>query len=69
MQSHSWSPQPTASAEESPMPAFLLVSGLSLLCVGIGVARVITALRNPNEHIDKTVTDPILLDGWNLPRK
>jgi len=69
MQSHSRSPQPTAGAEESPMLVSLLVSGLSLLCVGLGAARVITALRNPNEHIDKTVTDPILLDGWNLPRK
>ena len=69
MQSHSRSPQPAASAEESPMPVFLLVTGLSLLCFGTVVARVIRALCNPNEHIDKTVSDPILLDEWDLPRK
>ena len=51
------------------MAVFLLVTGLSLLCFGTVVARVIRALRNPNEHIDKTVSDPILLDEWDLPRK
>lgn len=49
----------------------------SFLAIGVGglalwivvVCLVSTALRNPNRHIDRTVTDPILLDGWDLPPK
>jgi len=41
----------------------LIVIGISLLCLGIAAARVIAAVHRPGKHIDKTVTDPILLDG------
>lgn len=47
----------------------LTVSGLSILAIGVAVARAIAALRPPYLHVDKTVTDPILLDGWKLPRE
>jgi len=40
---------------------FFIVSGLGLLSLGVAVARVIAALRRPYTHIDKTVSDPILL--------
>jgi len=46
-----------------------VVIGVSLLALGIAVALVIAALRPRYTHIDKTVTDPILVEGWNLPRQ
>jgi hypothetical protein len=43
--------------------------GISLLALRFVVRYVIKALRDPNTYIDKTVSAPILLDGWKLPRK
>jgi hypothetical protein len=43
--------------------------GFGLIALGTAVVLVIAALRPRYTHIDKTVTDPILVDGWNLPRK
>ena len=47
---------------------FFVVIGVSLLALGIAVTLVIAALRPRSAHIDKTVADPILVEGWNLPR-
>jgi hypothetical protein len=53
---------PGVGPEEPRMDlvVFILI-GLSLLAIGIAVARLIAALRPPYTHSDKTVTDPILL--------
>lgn len=42
-------------------PVFFIMIGLGFLAIGIAVARLIAALRPPYAHIDKTVSDPILL--------
>ena len=47
---------------------FIMI-GVGLLSLGVAVACVIAALRPPYKHMDKTVTDPILVGGWDLPRR
>ena len=51
------------------MTLVYIAIGVGLLALGIAVARVRAALRRPGKHIDKTVTDPVLLDGWDPPSK
>lgn len=50
------------------MTLVYLALGCSLLALGVVVRYVIKALRGPAD-IDKTVSDPILLDDWDLPKK
>ena len=47
---------------------FIMI-GVGLLSLGVAATCVAAALRPPYKHMDKTVTDPILVGGWHLPRK
>ena len=46
---------------------FIALIGFSLVCLGVAVARVIATVRRTSMHFDKSVTDPVLIDGWDLP--
>ena len=43
------------------MTPYYIVGGLSLFFLGLAVVRAFAAFRDPNTHIDKTVSDPMLL--------
>ena len=47
----------------------LFILGVGVLALGIAVARMMAALRDPSTRHTKRDSRPIFLDGWNLPRK
>ena len=47
----------------------LFVIGVGLLALGVAVARLIATVRGPFTHRGTRRSRPILLDGWDLPRK
>ena len=51
------------------MIAFYVLGGVGVLALGTAVACLRTALRDPHKRDKKRGSAPILLDGWNLPRK
>ena len=51
------------------MIAPYILGGVEVLVVGVALARLREALRDPRKRDKKRGSRPILLDGWNLPRK
>jgi len=47
----------------------LFILGVGVLALGIALARMMAALRDPSTRHTKGNSRPIFLDGWNLPHK